>query len=168
MRFRKLRIAWSVGIGIAFALLIVLWARSYSFVDQYYHHVWAKWLLVQSREGQVLICLTPASEVPQDHEWWGGQTIEIWGSSAPASELPFCLKWFMPFHEVAPYQDLYRSLIVPHWFLVALSAIFAIAPYAPWKWRTQKMRFSLRSLLIATALIAVVLALAIYAAKHDF
>ena len=29
MRFRKLRIAWSVGCGIACVLLIVLWVRSY-------------------------------------------------------------------------------------------------------------------------------------------
>ena len=29
MRFRKLRIAWSVACGIACVLLIVLWVRSY-------------------------------------------------------------------------------------------------------------------------------------------
>ena len=29
MRFRKLRIAWSVGCGIVCVLLIVLWVRSY-------------------------------------------------------------------------------------------------------------------------------------------
>ena len=29
MRFRKLRIAWSVGCGILCVLLIVLWVRSY-------------------------------------------------------------------------------------------------------------------------------------------
>ena len=33
MRFRKLRIAWSVGWGIACVLLIVLWVRSYWWVD---------------------------------------------------------------------------------------------------------------------------------------
>jgi hypothetical protein len=162
MRYRKLRIAWSVGMGLVFALLIVLWARSYSFIDQYWHHVQAEWLLVQSREGQVLICFTPASEIPDDLEWWGGRTIEIWGSSAPASEQPFFEKWFKPFHEVAPYKDQYPSLLVPHWFLVALFAIFAIAPHAPWKWRIQEMRFSLRTLLIATTLVAVVLGLIVW------
>ena len=29
MRYRKLRIAWSVGCGLAAVLLIVLWVRSY-------------------------------------------------------------------------------------------------------------------------------------------
>src|SRR6478609_241719 len=33
MRFRKLRIAWSVGCGIACVLLIVLWVRSYWWFD---------------------------------------------------------------------------------------------------------------------------------------
>src|SRR5258705_7220858 len=33
MRFRNLRIAWSVGCGIACVLLIVLWVRSYWWAD---------------------------------------------------------------------------------------------------------------------------------------
>ena len=33
MRFRKLRIAWSVAWGVACLLLIVLWVRSYRQVD---------------------------------------------------------------------------------------------------------------------------------------
>ena len=33
MRFRKLRIAWSVVCGVACVLLIVLWVRSYSQTD---------------------------------------------------------------------------------------------------------------------------------------
>ena len=37
MRFRKLRIAWSVFWGLACVLLIVLWVRSYWFFDQFIH-----------------------------------------------------------------------------------------------------------------------------------
>src|ERR1700704_4674786 len=33
MRFRKLRIAWSVGCAIACVLLVVLWVRSYEWLD---------------------------------------------------------------------------------------------------------------------------------------
>src|SRR6478736_9471608 len=36
MRFRKLRIAWSVGCGILCVLLIVLWVRSYRWCDTVY------------------------------------------------------------------------------------------------------------------------------------
>ena len=35
MRFRKLRIAWSVAWGVLALLLIVLWVRSYWFFDQF-------------------------------------------------------------------------------------------------------------------------------------
>ena len=35
MRFRKLRIAWSVACGIAAVLLIALWVRSYRQRDRY-------------------------------------------------------------------------------------------------------------------------------------
>ena len=38
MRFRKLRIAWSVVWGLAAVLLIVLWVRSYWWVDQITRH----------------------------------------------------------------------------------------------------------------------------------
>jgi hypothetical protein len=155
--------------GLTFALSIVLWARSYSFVDQYYHHIRAKWMFVQSREGTVMFGLLPVAEVPHDLEWWGGQTIEIWGTMAPTSyQLPFFEKWFRPFHEAPFYKDPDDSFLLPYWFLVTLFALFATAPHAPWKWRIRKMRFSLRMLLITMTMIALVLALALYAAKHDF
>src|SRR5262245_65176378 len=35
MRFRKLRIAWSVGWGLVAVLLVVLWVRSYWRIDMY-------------------------------------------------------------------------------------------------------------------------------------
>ena len=40
MRFRKLRIAWSVVWGIACVLLIVLWVRSYWQVDILWHNLY--------------------------------------------------------------------------------------------------------------------------------
>jgi hypothetical protein len=49
-------------------------------------------------------------------------------------------------------------LMFPHWFLVLLSAAFATAPWIRW-------RFSLRTLLIATTLVAVVLGLIVWAAR---
>jgi hypothetical protein len=49
---------------------------------------------------------------------------------------------------------------VPHWFLVALIAAFGICPWIHWS-----KRFSLRTLLIATTLVAVGLGVVIWAAK---
>ena len=34
MRYRKLRIAWSVGWGVVAVLLCVLWVRSYRWIDE--------------------------------------------------------------------------------------------------------------------------------------
>jgi len=53
------------------------------------------------------------------------------------------------------------GFLLPHWFLIALSATFAAVPWI----RQLKLRFSLRTLLVATTLIAVVLGLITYAAR---
>lgn len=52
------------------------------------------------------------------------------------------------------------QLGLPHWFLVVVSATTAAIPWIHWS-----NRFSLRTLLIATTLLAVVLGLAMYAAS---
>jgi hypothetical protein len=51
----------------------------------------------------------------------------------------------------------------PHWFLVALSAAFVFVPWLPW--HKLRWRFSLRTLLIVTTLVAVVLGLVVWMAR---
>ena len=53
-----------------------------------------------------------------------------------------------------------RYLTVPNWFLVSLIGSLAAVPWIKWS-----KRFSLRTLLIATTLVAVLLGAIIYAAK---
>ena len=48
-------------------------------------------------------------------------------------------------------------LVVPHWFFATLAAGLAALP-----WFQQKWKFSLRTLLIATTLVAVVLGLIVW------
>ncbi len=48
-------------------------------------------------------------------------------------------------------------ITIPFWFLAALSAVFASIPWVHWS-----RRFSLRTLLVAMTLVAVVLALVVY------
>jgi hypothetical protein len=50
------------------------------------------------------------------------------------------------------------SLAMPHWFLILLSMSFSALPWIRW-------RFNLRTLLIATTLVAVVLGLIVYATR---
>jgi hypothetical protein len=75
MRFRKLRIAWSVGWGLLGVLLIVLWVRSYystvfvvgPLTDPYGS------LLIETRQGRVTLCLSYGSGVV------GGRNASPWG-----------------------------------------------------------------------------------------
>ena len=53
MRFRKLRIAWSVGCGIACVLLIVLWVRSYTVIDSHYCRLTDRWTLALFSSGEI-------------------------------------------------------------------------------------------------------------------
>jgi hypothetical protein len=53
------------------------------------------------------------------------------------------------------------TLWMPNWLLVLVFATLAAVPWLPW-W---SKRFSLRTLLIATTLIAVILGAIVYAAK---
>jgi hypothetical protein len=48
-----------------------------------------------------------------------------------------------------------RTIVFPHWFAVALVGVIAVAPWLRW-------RFGLRTLLIATTLIAVGLGIVIW------
>src|SRR6476659_989396 len=109
MRFRKLRIGWSVLCGIVCVLLIVLWVRSYSQPE------W-KFLRLTTKQGLLL-------------KSNGG------------------------IGEVASFDDAARGFIplaLPYWVWLLIAAIFAVAPSLGW-------RFRLRTLLIATTLVAVVL-----------
>src|SRR5689334_2392731 len=53
MRYRKLRIAWSVGCGVVAALLCVLWMRSYWSKDLLSGHIANRWFVFESVEGHV-------------------------------------------------------------------------------------------------------------------
>jgi hypothetical protein len=50
---------------------------------------------------------------------------------------------------------------VPYWFIVLVTAAFSVAPWIQWS-----KRFSLRTLLIAMTLVAVVLGLVVWAMKY--
>src|SRR4029078_5949936 len=82
MRFRKLRITCSIVCALACVLLSMLWARSYWWNDQYFCQFSAKFLVIESYEGErSLVCTAPAKSWQMhqdlDFEWWGGQSILI-------------------------------------------------------------------------------------------
>jgi len=160
MRFRKLRIAWSVGCGIGCLLLIVLWVRSYfaaSYIvneaDLPQNPFGSQTLTVSSSWGIVCVESYPDFMWPHIHGWHSG-TDDVTKSSAYKQKglaITSQFKW-----------QTVRSVFVlqaPYWCVVlVIGSIGAL----PWAFRS---RFSLRTLLVGTTLVAAILGAVVWAAR---
>ena len=153
MRFRKLRIAWSVFWGLACVLLIVLWVRSFWRMD---------WVQLRYSDTHYLQLLSHTSRIAITHgtvrdDMEGLQRLE---SASPAvQEFPHYLgsNWWGFQRDPIGQYDL---AVFPFWFVTLLAATLCVASWPPWAWH-----FSLRTLLIATTLVAVVVGLIVAAAR---
>ncbi len=143
MRFRKLRITWTVFCGIACVLLIALWVRSYRSADTtqngsivsmagklYFHQQFA----YTQQPGELL----PANWMPQ-------KFFSLLTLVGP------------PGMQIVPHGV---GLAVPYWWLAWPTSLLALFPWIPWS-----TRFSVRTLLIATTLVAVVLGLIVWSVR---
>ena len=176
---RGLRIAWSVWWGILCVLLVVLWLRSYSTSDRlHWSFLGKESIAAASKQGRFL--LLRYDNVPQPNAWKNG-----WYSHSTTDEQSFPMgdivnksylgfemiqqpPYFIPeLKEVVPGKPGVVTIwnpgvmflkgsgvMVPDWFLILVVAALSAAPWIPG-------RFSLRTLLIATTLIAVVLGLVV-------
>jgi hypothetical protein len=136
MRFRKLRIAWSVFWGFACVLLIVLWVRSYRSHENVWFNVTNSRVLTFSSEQGELACQWVATMPLFDFTWIRDISMVRRGSST-WKFIKSPIEWIV---------------FLPYWFPTLVSASLGIAPWASWK-------FSVRTLLIATTLVAVLLGL---------
>ncbi len=139
MRFRKLRIAWSVGWGLAAVLLIVLWVRSYWLQDGVYWPGGGAW----SVNGTVCIVLNEQSG-------WSLHTMR-----SPESNDAKLRRY----KKIARWANAGQLAVWPeYWLLTSIPLGIAALPWLP-------CRFSLRTLLIATTLVAVALGLVVWATR---
>jgi hypothetical protein len=154
MRFRKLRIAWSVGCSLACLLLIVLWVRSYRATD-----VFTLRPFCISTDGRLVIWLKE-NEVP-----FGGsglRTIDLSSASLLYASRVIDSEPFEaePFNSRTGFHlehDYRRTVLqLPYWFLTLLIAATACLPWIPWS-----SRFGLRTLLIAITAVALALGLSV-------
>jgi hypothetical protein len=151
-RFRKLRIAWSVGWGVVTVLLIALWVRSGRWEDRF------GWTITQRHS----FSISSAME----------RVLFSWRISDMATGYPngFTVVQALPERFVNRVREIRRAggspenafgisiprgvestrLSIPHLWLAVLSASIAAVPWIKW-------RFSLRNLLIAMSLAAVAL-----------
>ncbi len=147
MRFRKLRIAFSATCLVACALLIALRVRSRYAIDDFGGPLLGSLGFgFMSRSGGLGLILRQQVS----SEWF----INTW-STMEISTPPY--QTALGFVEYLVTPDAYR-VRVPYWFLVSLSATFATLPWL-------RRRFILRTLLIATTLVAVMLGLIAYVTK---
>jgi hypothetical protein len=151
---RALRIAWSVWWGILCVLLIVLWVRSYrerDFISRIDNNRWRTTL--GSNNGYVYLDHRQIPLLPGFGYWSASAGWKIHRSD-PIIYMPAVFYW----HSTASETDIrvpYRYLAP---IVLAIFASFAVLPWVPRK-------FSLRTLLIATTLIAVVLGLMVYTTR---
>ena len=142
MRFRKLRIAFSISCGIACVLLIALWVRSYS---QLYN------LSNLSRQLSLSSCCGPVSvNVP----FYSDESSD--GCSTKITKL-FGHQLFFDSYPAAYISQDDVGIAIPDWGIVGSARTIGVIPWIRWS-----NRFSLRTLLIATTLVAVVLGLAVW------
>jgi hypothetical protein len=152
MRFRKLRIAFSAACLIACVLLIVLWVRSYQWVEAI--------RLTAAPNGGAIQCLS----IP------GRFAIGQLNAAKPWSFFRMsAAEWrdvIARTHTTIPSETwggILRNpavdqVFVPYWMLVLLSVAIASAPWLRW-------RFTIRTLLIATTLVAGMLGLIVWAVR---
>ena len=156
MRFRKLRVAWSVFCGLAALLLIVLCVRSYWWCD-----------ILAYRKGQTTVAVGTGRGIAVVH-WCTFQPFVTLGNKlgwdlnrGPAETAASSLKP-LEWRRVTDPSTVFRLIICfPCWLCVTFIATIAAAPWI----RQLKWQFSLRALLIYTTLVAVVLGLIVWSIR---
>ncbi len=151
MKHRKLQIAWSVAWGIVAVLLIALWVRSYWWCDDLVgplgatrsFYVWSdKGHIGVGLVGQRMRSLADGGPWAIASEWTGDVPPEF-------AALPWLPTWAQE-----------RCVIAPNWSLLLLTGMIATAPWLHWS-----RRFTTRTLLIATTLVAVGLGLIVWLSR---
>jgi hypothetical protein len=175
MKYRKLRIAWSVAWGIAAVLLVVLWVRTSTQVVRGQP---------PGRNVYMLMDITPLSTLLRLYTANEGLQLDTSGLPAETLATPITIKYegdqqgwleqlhgktglYFLIHNVAGRQTLavtsQPNLTHRERFYGASVISIALAA-APWI-RHLHFRFSLRTLLIATTLIAAVLGIIVWMSR---
>ena len=140
---RYLRIAFSASCGIACVLLVVLWVRSYWKVEHIFWNGEAKYFGISIYPGEVTLESGERIFMPLG---WSRVVFPIHDDDATLEDEPSTVLGFG-----WEAEDKLKTAYIPFWFFTLPSLAFAILPYAAVK------RFSLRTLLITTTLVAVLL-----------
>jgi hypothetical protein len=155
MKFHKLRIAWSVVWGLFAVLLVVLWVRSYYRCDLLRGIATPAGCDIYSDCGRLAFCwfTSPVTREGMIDKWKNNQ--ERSGLIEDNFFSPIASHGF-GYHR----DDLEVDFFASHWAAALLMLALTAAPWLPWS-----KRFSLRTLLFGTTLVAVVLGLVVWASR---
>jgi len=157
-RFRELRIAWSVGWGVACVLLIALWVRSQKWQDAIVGNLTNRCSFgVVSAKGRVRVVGIWHSHPSVEPLFRQSEDISMYRLTTWLRDYPF---WKFGIHTKRENAAVLRSLTLPYWTYIVLSIGIDVAPWNKWH-----RRFSLLTLLIASTLVAVGLGVAVYALR---
>ena len=151
---RYLRVAWSVGCAIACVLLIVLWVLSFTERDYLQGQLPGGMdYTIASAHGLIFAAIFERDD----------ETSYGFLRSDPSDDVQVAFdKKDFPFgvgiRTFRGHQVQVRQIIICHLFVICSFAGLAAAPWLRW-------RFSLRTLLIATTLVAMVLGLIVWAMR---
>src|SRR5262245_23379075 len=149
---RGLRIASSGWGGILCVLLIMLWVRSYSWLDaSELRFALSRLLHIQSYEGRITV-LTFKNPDDSYHLYGSLPSRYVQSSRARWAAYMGGTNWTQTFYQTSVIGA------VSHWLAITILGAFVLLPWFG-------LQFSLRTLLIATTLIAVVLGLLVYSAS---
>jgi hypothetical protein len=165
MNCRQLRIAWSVGWGAFALMLTVLWLRSYVYRDsEIIDLAFSNFLQVRSESGRISCAL---GELPRSLADWSPDRVMLgrhfthpeqsFAIAIVPEDRPSLISSFI--FEWKQYRD-GSEIVIPYWFLIAVFGAVVSAPWTRWP-----RRFGLRTLLIATTLVSVAIALALWVAN---
>lgn len=138
MRFRKLRVAWSMAWGVTAVLLGLLCVRSYWWMDVVERTSSTSSVEFRSNGGSTYIFYdrrTPTLPPP------------------PARNAKWEFKSFLAAPIWQPILEAQSSIQFPGWLTVLVAGLVAAVPWIRWS-----TRFSLRALLVVTTLVAIGLA----------
>ncbi len=153
---RYLRITWTVFCGIACVLLIVFWVRSHLIQDTELANLWGRNFQANSILGRLSF---GTLNQPIGKDRWHTQ-------SRPVTTRDSQQQAQFPRFSITRYRASSTSRTesygvgMPHWAWLTLPVTAAALP-----WIRHPKRFSLRTLLIATTLVAVVLGAIVYAVR---
>ena len=109
MKYRKLRIAWSVAWGAVAVLLCVLWIRSYWQIEHIFWNGEAKYLGISIHPGEVTLESDDTIFMPLG---WSRFVLPIRGNDSTPDDEP---KTLLGFGWQA--EDTSRIVFIPFWFL---------------------------------------------------